>query len=929
MVTSRARSAVATAILAAATALLSGTAARAQVKGPGGSENPPAAGAPETTLRTAPSYSSHEERPSAEAVRTADRITVDGRLDEPAWMTAPPVTEFWQVDPDEGSPITEPTEVRFLYDDDAIYVGAWLYDNDGTIVSRMARRDTGIPDIDLFAVHFDSYHSHRSSYRFTVAASGAIRDLAAGANDGLTGGDRSWNPVWEVRTTVTPGGWYAEMRIPFSQLRFSRDEEQTWGLQIERKIRPSQENTIWSFTLKDQPQGKLTFGHLTGLRGIKPGRPLELLPYVGGSAEYTTVPRNSNASFDNPFRSGSDYFGNGGLDLKYRLTSNLTLDGTVNPDFGQVEVDPAVINLTAFETRFSERRPFFVEGAEIFEFGEDAPEILYSRRIGRQPHGTVPGEAVYDLTPSATTILGAAKLSGKSASGWSLAALNAVTAREQAYWRDIQDTEDRIEVEPLTNYFAGRARREMRGGQTAIGALVTTVHRNLSSSPLQGKIHTSAYSGGLDFSHDFEDREWHVSGSFSPSYVSGSSESLVATQRSSSRYYQRPDADYLGVDSTATSLFGYSAQAGLRKQAGLWRFEVSGSAHSPGYEVNDIGFMRRVDRIGTQADFGYNQTRPGRYTRNWNVTVAPRLAWNYGGDLIDASTTISTRAQLHNFARVTGRFSYNPAKMNQRLTRGGPLTRDPHGYSGSLNYSTVNQASVTWRLGARYGRDRSGAWQRGTNFSLNFRAGEMFDMSIGPSFDQNRRTAQYITSVTDATATQTFGRRYVFADLDQSTLSINTRINITLSPRTTIEIFAQPFLSSGNYENLKELATPKTFDFNRYGSGAGTIAAVDGQRHFQIDPDGVVGPAQQFQVDNKDFNVRSLIANAVFRWEWKPGSTLFLVWQQSRSGRVAASDPDSPYARVGNFQLGRDAGDLFGLSADNILLIKASYWLNP
>jgi len=923
MVTILSRSALASAILVSAATALSGGAVQAQVKEPEGSGNPP-----ETALRTAPIYGSHEERPSAEAVRTADRITVDGRLDEPAWMTAPPVTDLWQVDPDEGAPVTEPTEVRFLYDDDAIYVGAWLYDNDGTIVSRMARRDTGIPDIDLFAVHFDSYHSHRSSYRFTVAASGAIRDLAAGANDGLTGGDRSWNPVWEVRTTVTPGGWYAEMRIPFSQLRFSRDEEQTWGLQIERKIRPSQENTLWSFTSKDQPEGRITFGHLTGLRGIKPGRPLELLPYVGGSAEYTNVPLHNDASFPNPFRSGSDYFGRGGLDLKYRLTSNLTLDGTVNPDFGQVEVDPAVINLTAFETRFAERRPFFVEGAEIFEFGEDAPEILYSRRIGRPPHGSAPAEAAYDLTPSATTILGAAKLSGKTASGWSLAALNAVTAREQAYWRNIHNTEDRLEVEPLTNYFAGRARRELRGGQTTFGTLVTAVHRNLSGSPLQGKIHSSAYSGGLDFSHDFENRAWHVSGSLSPSYVSGTSESLIATQRTSSRYYQRPDADYLGVDSTATSLFGYSAQAALRKQAGLWRFQVSGSAHSPGYEVNDIGFLRRVDRIGTQMDFGYNETKPGTYFRNWNVTVAPRLAWNYGGDLIDASTTLSGRGQLHNFARVSGHFSYNPAKMNQRLTRGGPLTRDPPGYSGSFNYSTVNQASVTWRLGAQYGRDRSGAWQRGTEFSLKFRAGEKLDVSIGPSFDQSRSTAQYITSLADETAIRTFGRRYVFGDLDQNTFSINARINVTLSPQTTIEIFAEPFLSSGNYENIKELAAPSTLDFNRYGAGAGTIVAVNGQRHFQIDPDGV-GPANPFQVDNKDFNVRSLISNAVFRWEWRPGSTLFLVWQQSRSGRLAASDPNSPYDRVGNFQLGLDASDLFGMSADNILMIKASYWLNP
>ena len=381
-------------------------------------------------------------------------------------MTAPPASGFWQVDPDEGAPASEPTEVRFLYDDDAIYVGAWLWDNDGQIPQRLARRDVGTGDVDLFAVHFDSYHSHRSSNRLSVIASGTMRDVAAGANEGrLTGGDLSWDPVWEVRTTVTDHGWFVEMRIPFSQLRFNPEEEQVWGLQMERKIRPQQENTVWVWIPKTEPQGQITFGHLVGLSGIKPGKRLELLPYAGGSAEYVAVPRNEDVAFDNPFRSGSDYFGNVGLDLKYRLTSNLTLDGTINPDFGQVEVDPAVINLTAFETRYEERRPFFVEGAEIFDFGggssggrggpsRQTPQVLYSRRIGRAPQGSVPSEAAYDLMPGVTTILGAAKLSGKTASGWSLAALDAVTSREMALWQDEENVEDESEVEPLTNYFA-------------------------------------------------------------------------------------------------------------------------------------------------------------------------------------------------------------------------------------------------------------------------------------------------------------------------------------------------------------------------------------------------------------------------------------------------------------------------------------------
>ena len=738
----------------------------------------------------------------------------------------------------------------------------------------------------------------------------------------------SWDPVWDVRTTITDEGWFAEMRIPFSQLRFSREEDQIWGLQLERKIRPQLEETVWAFTPRTEPPGQHNFGHLVGIRGIKPGRRLELLPYLAGSAEYVAVPQNADVGFENPFRSGSDYFGNAGLDLKYRLTSNLTVDGTVNPDFGQVEVDPAVINLTAFETRFDERRPFFVEGAEIFEFGENAPQILYSRRIGRAPHGSAPNEAIYELTPRSTTILGAAKLTGKTANGWSLALLDAVTSQETASWRSESNVASETEVEPLTNYLAGRARKEMRGGLTTIGGLFTAVHRVLSGSRLAEDLHSTAYSGGLDFSHDFADRAWHVNASVSPSYVTGSSDALIATQLASRRYYQRPDAAHVEIDSTATSLFGYSAQAAITKQSGLWRFHTSASAISPGYEVNDLGFATNADQINTNVALGYEQTRPGPRLQSWNVRAAPEFTWNYGADLIDASVQLSGRVQFRNFSSLSTRVSYNPSTLNHRLTRGGPLARDPAGYSASLSYNTANQGRISVRSGVSWGSDRSGAWERRANLGVNFRAGEYFETQVRPAFQQRRSRAQYVTRVTDPTATHTFGRRYLFADLDQTTLSMNLRFNITISPRVTMEIFAQPLLSSGNYGALKELNAPGTFQFNRFGTDVGTITPLEGGTSYDIDPDGV-GPAGMFTVSNRDFNVRSLRANAVFRWEWRPGSTLFLVWQQTRSDRLVASVPDAAYSRAGNFDFGRDAGDLFGLDADNIFLVKLSYWLNP
>ncbi|HUE95760.1 MAG TPA: DUF5916 domain-containing protein, partial [Longimicrobiaceae bacterium] len=480
-----------------------------------------------------PAYSgpNHAAAPVAIAVRTDERIVVDGRLDEEAWQSAPAVTNFTQLDPTEGQPVSQPTEVRFLYDDEAIYIGAWLWD-DGEILTRLARRDAGVPDADFFIVIFDSFHDHRTAYRFSTSPSAMKRDeiMTGGGRGGGPGGgggfgDTSWDPVYELDATITDEGWFVEYRIPFSQLRFSPAEEVTWGLQIERKIRRNQENTVWAYSPKTESGGIAIFGHLTGLRGIEPGRRLEILPYVSGRAEYVGIDQSAEVAFENPFRTPSDYFASFGADLKYRLTSNMTLDGTVNPDFGQVEVDPAVINLSAFETRYDEKRPFFIEGAEIFQFGAGGggggprSQLLYSRRIGRSPQGRVPSSAVYDFAPQATSILGAAKVTGKTDDGWSIGLLNAVTNQEKAQWVNSAGERQDYLVEPFTNYFVGRLRREFGVGQTAIGGLLTSVNRRLDSTPLQSGLHSSAYTGGIDIRHAWANRAWEIQAHVSPSYV--------------------------------------------------------------------------------------------------------------------------------------------------------------------------------------------------------------------------------------------------------------------------------------------------------------------------------------------------------------------------------------------------------------------------
>ncbi len=916
----------------AAALLLLGTAAAGQEHpapaGPGSDPDESAPG-PDRAVSVP-----HDEAPVARAVRITESIDVDGRLDEPVWMSASLVTEFWQMTPDEGAPATRPTEVRFLYDDEAIYIGGWLWDERGQDVpTRLYRRDLAFPESDVLLMHFDTYHDHQTSYKVVMNPSGAKADKIliaeeGGGPGGLSGGDASWNPVWEGKTTITDEGWFVEIRIPFSQLRFGRAEEQVWGLQIERKDRAGQSDALWVYTPSTEVGSVPRFGHLIGIRGVRSGRKLELLPYLSARADYIGAPQSDRVTFGDPFRSSADYFGYGGIDVKYLLTPNFILNATANPDFGQVELDPAVINLTAYETRFAEQRPFFVEGADNFRFGEDdRTQILYTRRIGPPPQGGLPVDAVYHSVPQETTIFGAAKLTGKTANGWSLGLLNAVTAAEEASWVGIDGAEHEQDVEPLTNYLAVRARRELRGAQTMFGGLLTTVHRDVAGTPLDETLHSSAYSAGLDFRHEWSNRKWAVAGQFTSSRVAGSLSALIRTQRRSSRYFHRPDADYLELDSTATSLFGYSTRLAFRKQTGQARFDAIASAVSPGYEVNDVGFQTIADRIGSEFNISYVQFRPSRRFQNWSVRASQRWAWNYGGDLVDSEIGVAGDAQLLNFSRISGSLAYLPSRLNTVLTRGGPVMRDPAGYSASLSYRMDNRRDLVGRGFVNLTGDRSGAWQREFGGSLALTVSEMFDVSVGPTFTGNRVTAQYVTSVADPLARATFGRRVVFADLRQRTLSLDVRLNLVLNPEMSFELFAQPFVSTGDYQRLKELAAPRSFRFTRYGRDAGTSVPTDDGKGFRVDPDGV-GPATAFTVGDRDFSYRSLRASAVYRWEWRPGSTLYVVWQQQRLNNLNAFEVGSG-TRAGQFRLGSDARDIFRQRPDNVFLIKASFWLNP
>ncbi len=883
----------------------------------------------------------HAEAPEARAIRTLADVRVDGRLDETSWSDATPVTEFTQVDPDEGRPVSERTEVRFLYDDDALYVGARLLDS-APVTTRLARRDAGVPDSDFLTVTIDSYHDHRTAYRFSTNPSGMKRDEILVGGSGIFGGGRggggadgSWDPVWEVATSVTDEGWFAEMRIPFSQLRFGTDADQVWGLQIERVINRNQERAVFSFTPKLEPGGVARFGHLRGIASIAAGRRLEVLPYAGLSAEYVRRAAPADVSFANPFRSGSDYFGRAGADVKYRLGSNLTLDATVNPDFGQVEVDPAVINLTAFETRFDERRPFFVEGGEIFQYARGGPggstgrppTVLYSRRIGRRPQGPMASAAVFSDAPASTTIVGAAKVTGKVGDGWSVGVLEAVTGREVAPYVDAGGVRDAVEVEPATNYLAGRVRRDLRDGLTQLGALATAVNRDLSASALADRLHASAYVAGVDFIHEWDDRSWRVNGAFSRSVVAGSENAIARTQSSSARYFQRPDG-HRALDPGATSLGGHYAMFDVNKQSGSFTARVAMASISPGYEVNDIGFQTEADRVMLDTHLSWRQPRPGTWLRNWSVSGGPDGKWNTAGDRLHSEFNLNLNWQWLNYWGGSVRGVIRAPTDNDRLTRGGPLARDPRYYAGNANLSSDSRKPVSGRAGYNWSFDEAGSWSHTGSLNVTYTSRDKLELRLGPRLTRSRAEAQYVTSRADPLATATFGNRYIFAPIDQTTLSLETRLNVTVSPTLTLQVYAQPLISSGDYGGLKEFRAPGTFDFLRYGQDVGTMTRLD-DGGFLIDPDGATGAAPEITIADQDFNVRSLRGNAVLRWEWRPGSTLFLVWQQRRHHH-ALREAWNPLADdgVGDFDFRHDAAELVRIRPDNIFLIKATYWLN-
>lgn len=817
------------------------------------------------------------------AARATSAPVLDGKLDDAAWQHAQVIDQFLEYEPTTGAVPRFRTEVRILYDDKYLYVMARMHDPaPDSIISLLSRRDVRTESEQLKLV-IDSYHDRRTAYQFITNPAGVKRDFYV-YNDNTE--DATWDAVWDVSTGIDSLGWTAEFRIPFSQIRFNRDADKTFGLLIVRDVARTRQRISWPLFRRDRQGYVSQGGDISGIQGLPQPRRVEVTPYVVSKNE-TRLERSGK--FSNPQSQTA------GADLKFGVGSNLTLDATINPDFGQVEADPAILNLGAFEQLFEERRPFFLEGAGIYQFRTACGDIdtgctglFYSRRIGRAPQL---GNTYRDpANPTATRILGAAKLSGRLSSGTSIGVLSSVTDRERG--GPAGQT-----LEPQSSYTIARVQQDLRNGQSGIGGMVTMTKRSLDEFT-ENSLRENAYTGGIDFRHRFAKNNYEFTAYVAGSSVDGSANSIAATQRSSVHQYNRPD-DHLLYDPTRTRLGGNAERMSLSKfGGGITRFQSVLERFSPGFESNDVGFLTRADQQMFRNWFSLQFIKPTKLYRRLQTNFNTYNAWNTAGLALNQNLNTNWHMELPNtwWVHAGTNIQELAPTYDDRVSRGGPAVR--RSPSNNWNMGIEFDRRKWYTPVIFFGGGRSDEGNSKFNWvepSLQFRVSTRFNAQANLYYEHAINDDQWVNNFTTTPTGGSPTTSYTFARLNQHTLRMTGRVNYTATRTLSMQLYAQPFISAGDYTNWKKLESPRAKKyadrFVPYGTG---------------NPDG--------------FNVREFRSNTVVRWEFRPASTLFFVWQQGRTG----NDPTKP-----NFDFGRDVDGVFGLHPMNTFLVKASYWFNP
>jgi len=826
---------------------------------------------------------------------------IDGRLDDDAWQQGEWSGDFRQQIPVEGGEPSQPTELKIFYDDRHVYVGIRAYD-DPTLVHRYPGRrdDFGGFAVDIVGICFDSYNDKRFGFEFDLTAGGGKIDLLLG--NGETEWDTTWDAVWDGKVAHDDRGWTAEFRIPLNQLRFGPQDEQVWGLHVWRWIARNSEENQWQLIPRQNTGRMHQLGELRGISGLPRRRHLELLPHVlGRAAAGPLVPGE-----------GTDGSGAAGLDAKLGLSSAFTLDATVNPDFGQVEADPSVVNLTAYETFYEEKRPFFLEGRKIFEFPLDgSDQLFYSRRIGQAPSYTpplAPGDTL--RSPANTTILSAVKVSGKTDGGLSVGVLQSVTQRETAHIGSLLSPR-RAVVEPAGSYAVARIRKDWDQGNTSLGGTLTQTHRFIGDAPL-AILPADALTGGVDFSRYLGARRWRIDAHGLFSRVSGDAAAIHALQTNPVHYYQRPDASHLGVDASRTSLTGHggSLRAGTSETRRL-RLSNQFFWYSPGLDFNDVGFLRQADIRANRVLVGWAEPRPRGIFRDYSLQLVRDDQWDFGGLRTNGSTALQAATTFRNRWTSGIRFSHTD-DVDTRALRGGPALRMYEYLTAGLNVGSDGARRASFAVTADHAwslEDDSRATDISTTVRLRVsnRLALSSDFGYGHLFD----AFQYVTA-----ADAGDGPRYLLGRIDQDTFVFTFRANLAVTPDLTLQYYGSPFVSTARYAAFKRatetLAPSYGNRFHAYGPDE-IAPAPDGRLYEITERDGA-----RFSFANPDFSFRQFRSNLVLRWEYKPGSSLYVVWSQGRTGEEARRES----------RFGSNWSGLWRTPADNVLLVKISYWLS-
>jgi hypothetical protein len=827
---------------------------------------------------------------------------IDGNLDESIWESAEWATNFIEVSPDENTDPSEQTKFKILYDQKNLYIALKALDSEPeTITNRLSRRDGFVGD--RINVLIDSYHDLRTGFLFTVTAAGVRGDEFITDNgDNI---DASWNPIWSTKALINDEGWTAEIKIPLSQLRFSNDPNQVWGLNIVRNYFKNNELSAWNRIPIGAAGWVSEAGKLKGLKNIRPQKQIEIQPFV------VTKLNRYEAEAGNPYADGSDFNLNAGLDVKIGITNDLTLDVTINPDFGQVEADPAAINLDGFEIFNRDQRPFFVENNNIFDyrFADNRNNLFFSRRIGRSPqvYPETTDEAFVNQ-PQNTTILGAAKFSGKTKNGWSIGVLESMTSKEFTEISANGNTSKSL-AEPFTNYFVGRVQKDFNKKNTFFGGMFTATNRSLT--PAVSELRKSAYSGGVDFKHQWKNRAYFMEANIVMSHVQGSKEAIKLNQENLTHLFNRVDASHLEVDQTRTSLTGTGGGFGIGKVGGQhWNYNAGFKWVSPELELNDIGFLRNADEMIQYANLSYRSIKPTGIFRDFNVRFNQFSAFDFEGNYNRIQYQLNGSASFLNNWEIDFGLAHKPRIFSNSILRGGPRWRFSQENFQFLFVGSDRRKKFFGTIGLIHSQAKENNFSLLTFESeLNYQPTNALNISLSPEYSISKNQTQYVTQ----SDYNNSASRYVLGTIDNHTLMASVRLDYTINPNLSIQYYGQPFISRGRYKDFKYVTNPvaeRLSDrFRLYDSNQITLNGND----FQVDEnrDGVM----DYSFSNPDFSFVQFNSNLVLRWEYIPGSELFLVWSQGITSNVASSN--------GLFE-GIETG-ILEERPQNIFLIKATY----